>query len=166
MTLRKAELIDFTQFCVLYAESSYQVLYLPDESDEEHKVTDEEINSVLDMLQIDLEFINSQYENLSQERYEEMLKNKKIFLLEDDNGQIVGYISAIVIKRYSYRIDEIAMINRKCDAFTLRTIIADLVSKIPNMKEISIFPSNKKAKEILEMLEFQKDRGGIYSKRM
>lgn len=163
MTLRKAELTNFAQFCALYSESSYQVLYL---SDEEHKMTDEEIRSVLDMLPIDLEFINSQYENLSKERYQEMLMNKKIFLLEDDNGQIIGYISALVMKRYSYRIDEIAMINRKCDAFTLRTIIAGLVSEISNMKEISIFPSNKKVKEILEVLGFQKDRGGIYSKRM
>lgn len=162
MTLRKAELKDYAQYCALYADAE-QILYMSDESGEE-SITDEEIQSIIEKLPVDLDFINSLYD-LSQEEYERMLMSKKIFLLEDDNSQIIGYISAILIKRNSYRIDELAMIYRECDTLVLQTIIADLVSKIPSAKEISFLPSNKKVKEMLEILGFEKDRGGIYSKR-
>lgn len=161
MTLREAELKDFAQYSALYCNSSYQVLYLSNDS--ETGIIEKETQSIIDILGINITSINSKYENFSEEEFEKQLMDKKIFLIEDD-GQIIGYISLFLIKKRSYRIDELAMIHM-CDTSTLQDIIADITSKIPSAKEISVFPSNNKMKEMLDMLEFEKDRGGIYSKR-
>lgn len=166
MTLRKAELKDFAQYSALYYNSSYQVLYLSDTpGDLDNEITEKEIDFIINILGIDMESIDSKYENFSKEEFEKQLIDKKIFMLED-NGQIIGYVSLFLMKRRTYRIDELAMIFPcECDTLALQEIMADLNAMIPDAKEISVFPSNKMVKQMLYTLGFEKSRGGIYSKR-
>lgn len=165
MTLRKAELKDFAQYSALYCNSSYQVLYSSDtpEDLDNNEIAEKERDFIINILGIDMEFIDSKYENFSNEEFKKQLINKKIFLLED-NDQIIGYVSLFLMKRRTYRIDELAMLF-PCNILALKEIIADLNVMIPDAKEISVLPSNKMVKQMLDTLGFEKSRGGIYSKR-
>lgn len=158
MTLRKAKLTDFANYKAMYNDSSIQWLYLSNESDE--KDMNEEIKAIIEGWEY---YIKPYYENYSEDDFREDLKSKAIFIIEQDFN-IIGYVSIFRNGKNEYRIEEWAM-TMISNMQILEDVIVAIFSKIPKEKKITVFPSNKTAKSFFEKMRFDKDRGGIYSKR-
>lgn len=158
MTLRKAELTDFANYKAMYNDSSIQWLYLSNESDE--KDMNEEIKAIIEGWEY---YIKLYYENYSEDDFRKDLKSKAIFIIEQDFN-IIGYVSIFRNGKNEYRIEEWAM-TMISNMQILEDVMVAIFSKIPKEKKITVFPSNKTAKSFFEKMRFDKDRGGIYSKR-
>lgn len=158
MTLRKAELTDFANYKAMYNDSSIQWLYLSNESDE--KDMNEEIKAIIEGWEY---YIKIYYENYSEDDFRKDLKSKAIFIIEQDFN-IIGYVSIFRNGKNEYRIEEWAM-TMISNMQILEDVMVAIFSKIPKEKKITVFPSNKTAKSFFEKMRFDKDRGGIYSKR-
>ena len=158
MTLRKAELTDFANYKAMYNDSSIQWLYLSNESDE--KDMNEEIKAIIEGWE---DYIKIYYENYSEDDFRKDLKSKAIFIIEQDFN-IIGYVSIFRNGKNEYRIEEWAM-TMISNMQILEDVMVAIFSKIPKEKKITVFPSNKTAKSFFEKMRFDKDRGGIYSKR-
>lgn len=138
MILRKAKLDDFEVFKKLYEDEKglYQFLYFTEHIPKPSNVK-------LPSLFFDKSILNL-YKNYTIERFEKDLGScTSYYMIEDDNTEIIGYISIFYSTQGKYRIAEWAMFNSDDDAKKVEILNCLKKLKLPRLKKFSICTSNK-----------------------
>lgn len=138
MFLRKAELSDYETLKKFYEDTdSYHWIY--DDTTKDYKESSEENSNAKKEFEFELEFYKEQT-ILTFERFEEKLSEDYIYIymIEDDNKKIQGYLLLYDSCGGKYRISDWAILDPEDEKLKLETLEEIKKLKLYRLKEFTI----------------------------